>query len=299
MAGKKHDVLVACREKRERFEALKETRRSRGGLVLNVFTKKGRSANKKAAAAKKAWKECLDNHDGATPRFYVHGFTRAMKDIGIEGAPDPDSIPHKAIQTRKSDMKVARAMKAKNLPDARVRAEKAARENKIKNAAILGTRASASKEAARVAANTASGVDKAAGAASTVASVLLAFPEPVISKAAAGVIYLVGAGTSGAAHITAAGLSASASKAEQKYVDEVLRQKAARGKKVADEEVKRMNAEIAETERLATEAQRALLQKRKDEEARVDWYEDPTTWIAVGLGLAAFAGVGIFARKKL
>ena len=78
MAGKKHDVLVACREKRERFEALKETRRSRGGLVLNVFTKKGRSANKKAAAAKKAWKECVDNHDGATPRFYVHGITRAM-----------------------------------------------------------------------------------------------------------------------------------------------------------------------------------------------------------------------------
>jgi ElaB/YqjD/DUF883 family membrane-anchored ribosome-binding protein len=241
----------------------------------------------------------VENHDGATPRFYVHGYTRAMKDIGIEGAPDPDSIPHKAIQTRASDMKVARAMKARNLPDARVRAEKAAKANKIKNAAILGTRASASKEAARVAANTAKGIDAAGSAASTVSGVLLAFPEPVISKAAAGVVTLVSAGTSAASHLTAAGLSASASKAEQKYVDEVLRQKAARGKKVADEEVKRMNAEIAETERLATEAQRALLQKRKDEEARIDWYEDPTTWIAVGLGLAAFAGVGIFARKKL
>ena len=67
--------------------------------------------------------------------------------------------------------------------------------------------------------------------------------------------------------------------------------------KVGDAEVARMNAELAETERLTLEAERALMTKRKQEEARIEWYENPTTWIAVGFGLAAFVGVGIFARR--
>lgn len=298
MAKKKHEVLVACRPQREKFEALKEARRKKGGLVVNVFTNKGREANKKAAAAKKAWKQCLDNHDGATPRFYVHGFARAMKDIGIQGGPNPESIPHKIIQTRKSDMKVAKAMKAKNLPDARVRAEKAAKAKKIKNAAIFGTRASASKEALRVAGNVTKGVDATAGALTTVSGILLAFPEPVLSKAAGAIIGVVAASASAASHLTMTALTSTAAKSEQKYQDEVLRQKAARGKKAGDAEVARMNAELAETERLTLQAERALMAKRKQEEARIEWYENPTTWIAVGFGLAAFVGVGMFARRQ-
>jgi hypothetical protein len=298
MAGKKHDVLVACRAKRERFEELKDARRKRGGLVLNVFTKKGRASNKKAAAAKKAWKECVAAHDGATPRFYVHGYARSMRDIGIEGAPNPDSLPHKIVQTKKSDQKIVKAMKAKNLPDARVRAEKAAAANKIKNAAILGTRASATAEALRATANTAKGARMAANAADTVTGILLAFPDPVISKGTAGIVAGVSAGTRIVAGGAEAGARVSATKAEQKYQDEVLRVKAALGKKASEAEVARMNAEIAETERLALEAARARLKAQKEEEARIDWYEDPTTWIAVGLGLAAFAGVGMFARRK-
>jgi len=299
MAGKKHDVLVACREKRERFEELKEARRKRGGLVLNVFSKKGRASNKKAAAAKKAWKECLEAHDGATPRFYVHGYARSMRDIGIEGAPDPDSLPHKIIQTKKSDKKIVKAMKAKSLPDARVKAEKLAAANRIKNAAILGTRASATAEALRATSNTAKGARMAATAADTVTGILLAFPEPVISKAAAGIVGATTVSTRVAAGGAEAAAKVSATKAEQRYQDEVLRVKAALGKKASDAEIARMNAQIAETERLALEAARARMKAQQEEEARIDWYEDPTTWIAVGLGLAAFAGVGIFARKKL
>ena len=292
MAAKKFDVQAACRPKREAFEAAVARRKKRGGAFLNTFTSDGRDSNRKAAKAKKAWQECLRDHDGATPRFWVHGFARAATDVGVDGAPSPDSVPASTIQGKKKDKQVAKVMKARNLADARVRAEAAAKKNKIHKLSSLAARSRAAQAALKA---TVAGSAAANTIANVTTAVLLAIPEPAITKGTAAIIK----GSTVAA--TAAATTAAkvvATNSENKYQTALESELAKRGKKLEAEKRKQLEEEMARTEELSRQAAMAKLQAAQDEEARIEWYEDPVVWVGAGVGVAFILGVGVFAARK-